>query len=99
VILCRRGSGEKALHHLREIMTKLKRKYPPSTAAWFAVKIGGLAKRELSAAAYYRHRRAAWPFAAVNLPFRLARTASRMLAGNWSTEIQISDDPKSIAQR
>jgi hypothetical protein len=43
---------------------------------------------------YYRRRRAAWPFAAVNLPFRLARTASRMLAGNWSTGIQISADPK-----
>jgi len=43
---------------------------------------------------YYRRRRAAWPFAAVNLPFRLARTASRMLAGNWSTEILISGDPK-----
>src|SRR5215471_5295071 len=41
-----------------------------------------------------RRRRAAWPFAAVNLPFRLARTASRMLAGNWSTEIQIPGDPK-----
>jgi hypothetical protein len=24
VILCRRGSAEKALHHLREIMSKLK---------------------------------------------------------------------------
>ena len=33
-------------------MSKLKRKYPPNTAAWFAVKIGGLAKRELSAAAF-----------------------------------------------
>jgi hypothetical protein len=43
---------------------------------------------------HYRRRRAAWPFAAVNLPFRLARTASRMLAGNWSTEIQIPGDPK-----
>jgi len=43
---------------------------------------------------YYRRRRAAWPFAAVNLPFRLARTASRMFAGNWSTEIQAPGDPK-----
>jgi hypothetical protein len=43
---------------------------------------------------YFRHRRAAWPFAAVNLPYRLARTASRMLAANWSTEIQIPGDPK-----
>jgi hypothetical protein len=42
---------------------------------------------------YYRRRRAAWPFAAVNLPFHLPRTASRMLAGNWSTEIQIPGDP------
>src|SRR5215813_7410376 len=25
---------------------------------------------------HYRRRRAAWPFAAVNLPFRLARTAT-----------------------
>jgi len=30
--------------------------------------------------------------------FRLAHTASRMLAGNWSTKIQIPDDQK-IAQR
>jgi len=40
------------MHYLREIMSQLKRKYPPRTAAWFAVKIGGLAKRELSAAAF-----------------------------------------------
>src|SRR5215472_9983202 len=40
----------------------------------------GLAKEDRH---HYRRRRAAWPFAAVNLPFRLARTASRMLAGNW----------------
>jgi hypothetical protein len=43
---------------------------------------------------YYRRRRAAWPCAAVNLPFRLARTAARRLAANWSTEIQIPGDPK-----
>jgi hypothetical protein len=48
---------------------------------------------------YYRRRRAAWPFAAVNLPSHLTRTAARMLTGNWSREIQISGDPKSIAQR
>jgi hypothetical protein len=46
---------------------------------------------------YYRRRRAASPFAAVNVPFRLARTASRMLAGNWSTEIQIPGDPNNSA--
>src|SRR5215831_10844387 len=51
----------------------------------------GLAKEDRH---HYRRRRAAWPFAAVNLPFRLARMASRMLAGNWSTEIQIPGDPK-----
>src|SRR5215471_16930217 len=44
---------------------------------------------------YYRRRSAAWPFAAVNLPFRLrAHGLTNALAGNWSTEIQIPGDPK-----